>query len=453
MSVQKKEIKRILVANRGEIALRAIRTIKEMGKQAVAVYSTADKEALYLKYADVAVCIGGPKSSESYLSIPAIITAAEITECDAIFPGYGFLSENEHFVEACEKHNIAFIGPSTRVMQMMSDKSKAKDVMKAAGVPVIPGSDGIIEDMEDAKRKANEIGYPVILKASAGGGGRGMRVVEDESYLENAYLAASSEALGAFGNGDIYMEKYIKKPRHIEMQIVADKYGNCIHLGERDCSLQRRHQKVIEESPAILLDDATRSKLHAAAVQASKYIGYENAGTIEFLADEQKNFYFMEMNTRLQVEHPVSEMVSGVDIIELMIKVAEGEELPKQESITLKGHAIECRITAEDPVKFMPNPGKIKQWIVPGGRDVRVDSHAYPGYIVPSHYDSLIGKLIVWGETREKAIAKMHRALSEMEVAGIKTTIEFHKQMMKNPDFHSNDYDTKYLEGWSITQE
>lgn len=453
MNIVKKEIKRILVANRGEIALRAIRTIKEMGKQAVAVYSTGDKDALYLKYADAAVCIGGAKSSESYLNIPAIITAAEITESDAIFPGYGFLSENEHFVEACEKHNIVFIGPSTKVMQMMSDKSKAKDVMKAAGVPVIPGSDGIIEDMDDAKRKANEIGYPVILKASAGGGGRGMRVVEDESYLENAYLAASSEALGAFGNGDIYMEKYIKKPRHIEMQIIADKYGNCIHLGERDCSLQRRHQKVLEESPAILLDDATRKSLHEAAVRASKYVGYENAGTIEFLADEQKNFYFMEMNTRLQVEHPVSEMVANVDLIELMIKVAEGEELPSQDTIKLFGHAIECRITAEDPVRFMPNPGKIKQWVVPGGKDVRVDSHCYPGYIVPPHYDSLIGKLIVWAETRDKAIAKMSRALGEMEVSGIKTTIEFHKQMMRNPDFHTNNYDTKYLETWSITQE
>ncbi len=453
MNIEKKEIKRILVANRGEIALRAIRTIKEMGKQAVAVYSTGDKDALYLKYADVAVCIGGPKSSESYLNIPAIITAAEITESDAIFPGYGFLSENEHFVEACEKHNIVFIGPSTKVMQMMSDKSKAKEVMKAAGVPVIPGSEGIIQDIDDAKRKAIEVGYPIILKASAGGGGRGMRVVEDESYLENAYLAASSEALGAFGNGDIYMEKYIKKPRHIEMQIIADKYGNCIHLGERDCSLQRRHQKVLEESPAILLDEVTRKKLHEAAVKASKYVGYENAGTIEFLADEQRNFYFMEMNTRLQVEHPVSEMVSNVDLIELMIKVAEGEELPSQESIVLKGHAIECRITAEDPVRFMPNPGKIKQWIVPGGKDVRVDSHCYPGYIVPPHYDSLIGKLIVWAETREKAIAKMSRALGEMEVSGIKTTIEFHRQMMKNPDFHSNNYDTKYLETWSITQD
>ena len=445
----KREIKRVLVANRGEIALRAIRTIKEMGKIAIAVYSTADRDALYLKYADAAVCIGAEKSSQSYLNIPAIIAAAEVTEADAIFPGYGFLSENEHFVEVCEKHGIAFIGPSTTVMNLMSDKSKAKDVMKAAGIPVIPGSDGIITNMDEAKKVAIEIGYPVIMKASAGGGGRGMRVVEDESYIENAYLAASNEALGAFGDGSIYMEKYIKKPRHIEMQIIADKYGNVLHLGERDCSLQRRHQKLIEESPAILLDEATRKKLHETAVQATKYIKYENAGTFEFLADENKNFYFMEMNTRLQVEHPVSEMVSGVDIIELMIKVAEGEELPAQDTIELKGHAIECRITAEDPIKFLPNPGKIKQWIVPGGRNIRVDSHCYTGYIVPPHYDSLIGKLIVWGETRDRAIAKMQEALREFEVVGIKTTIDFHKKMMANPDFKSNNYDTKYLENYS----
>jgi len=447
--VAKREIKRVLVANRGEIALRAIRTIKEMGKIAIAVYSTADRDALYLKYADAAVCIGAEKSSQSYLNIPAIIAAAEVTEADAIFPGYGFLSENEHFVEVCEKHGIAFIGPSTTVMNLMSDKSKAKDVMRAAGIPVIPGSDGIITNMDEAKKVAIEIGYPVIMKASAGGGGRGMRVVEDESYIENAYLAASNEALGAFGDGSIYMEKYIKKPRHIEMQIIADKYGNVIHLGERDCSLQRRHQKLIEESPAILLDEATRKKLHETAVQATKYIKYENAGTFEFLADENKNFYFMEMNTRLQVEHPVSEMVSGVDIIELMIKVAEGEELPAQDTIELKGHAIECRITAEDPIKFLPNPGKIKQWIVPGGRNIRVDSHCYTGYIVPPHYDSLIGKLIVWGETRDRAIAKMQEALREFEVVGIKTTIDFHKKMMANPDFKSNNYDTKYLENYS----
>ncbi len=445
-----KKIESILVANRGEIALRAIRTIKEMGKKAIAVYSTADRDALYLKYADVAVCIGGEKSAESYLNIPAIITAAEITGADAIFPGYGFLSENQNFVEICEAHNIIFLGPSTRVMEMMSDKSKAKDVMTAAGVPVVPGSEGALKDAEDAKTRAKDIGYPVILKAAAGGGGRGMRVVEDESYIENAYLAASSEAFGAFGDGTMYMEKYIKNPRHIEMQVIADKHGNVLHVGERDCSMQRRHQKVIEETPAILLDEATRQRLHETAVKATKYIGYESAGTFEFLVDADKNFYFMEMNTRLQVEHTVSEMVSGLDLIEWMIRVGEGDTLPSQESITLKGHSIECRITAEDPVRFLPNPGKIKQWIVPGGKDVRIDSHCYAGYIVPPHYDSLIGKLIVWGENRERAIAKMYRALCEMEVTGIKTTIEFHKQMMLNPDFINNNYDTKYLEKWSI---
>lgn len=445
-----KKIESILVANRGEIALRAIRTIKEMGKKAIAVYSTADRDALYLKYADAAVCIGGEKSVDSYLNIPAIITAAEIAGADAIFPGYGFLSENQNFVEICAAHNIIFLGPSTQVMDMMSDKSKAKEVMTAAGVPVVPGSEGALKDAEDAKIRAKEIGYPVILKAAAGGGGRGMRVVEDESYIENAYLAASSEALGAFADGTMYMEKYIRNPRHIEMQILADKHGNVIHVGERDCSMQRRHQKVIEETPATLLDEPTRKRLHETAVKATKYIGYESAGTFEFLVDADKNFYFMEMNTRLQVEHTVSEMVSGLDLIEWMIRIGEGDTLPSQNEITLKGHSIECRITAEDPVKFLPNPGKIKQWIVPGGKDVRIDSHCYTGYIVPPHYDSLIGKLIVWGETRERAIAKMHRALSEFEVTGIKTTIEFHKQMMKNPDFINNNYDTKYLENWSI---
>ncbi|MEF3192093.1 MAG: acetyl-CoA carboxylase biotin carboxylase subunit [Campylobacterales bacterium] len=442
----KRELNTILVANRGEIALRAIRTIKEMGKRAVAVYSTADKDGLWLKHADIAVCIGGEKSSESYLNIPAIITAAEITGADAIFPGYGFLSENEQFVEICEMHNIVFIGPSAKVMNMMSDKSKAKEVMRSAGVPVVPGSEGALRDVNDARERAKEVGYPVILKAAAGGGGRGMRVVEDESYIENAFLAASSEALSAFGDGTMYMEKYIKGPRHIEVQVIADKYGNVLHLGERDCSMQRRHQKVIEESPAILLDEKTRARLHASAVRACQYIGYENAGTIEYLVDEDKNFYFMEMNTRLQVEHPVTEMVTGVDLIELMIRVAEGEELPKQETITFRGHAIEARITAEDPNTFMPNPGKIKQWIVPGGKDVRIDSHCYPGYIVPPHYDSLIGKLIVWAPTREKAIAKMARALDEFEISGIKTTVDFHKRMMANEDFRANRYDTKYLE-------
>ena len=439
-------LQKILIANRGEIALRAIRTIKEMGKQAIAVYSKADKDAHYLQLADAAICIGGEKSSESYLNIPAIISAAEIAEADAIFPGYGFLSENQQFVEICNLHGIKFIGPSLEVMQLMSDKSKAKEVMKKAGVPVIPGSEGAIKDVEEAKKVAKEIGYPVILKAASGGGGKGMRVVEDESYIENAFLAAESEAISAFGDGTIYMEKFIKNPRHIEVQLLGDAHGNVVHIGERDCSLQRRHQKMIEESPATILDDATRAKLLESAVKAAKAIGYENAGTIEFLVDADKNFYFMEMNTRLQVEHPVSEMVSGIDIVEWMIRIAEGEKLFDQNEIELKGHAIECRINAEDPVKFIPSPGKIKTWIQPGGKDVRVDSHVYCNYIVPPYYDSMIAKLIVWGEDRTKAIAKMKRCLEEFEVGGIKTTIDFHKKMMENPDFLSNNYDTKYID-------
>jgi len=443
------EIKRILVANRGEIALRAIRTIKEMGKEAVAVYSTADKDASYLKLADAAICIGAAPSSKSYLNIPSIIAAAEISGCDAVFPGYGFLSENQHFVEICTHHGIKFIGPTPEVMVMMSDKSKAKDVMIAAGVPVVPGSDGAIKDIADAAERAKVVGYPVILKAAAGGGGRGMRVVEDESYLENAFLAAEAEAVTAFGDGTIYMEKFIKNPRHIEVQVIADSHGNVLHIGERDCSMQRRHQKLIEESPAVALSPEIRAELHASAVRATKYIKYEGAGTFEYLLDADKNFYFMEMNTRLQVEHTVSEMVSGLDLIEMMIRVAEGEALPPQESVVLKGHSIECRITAEDPVKFLPCPGKITQWISPGGRDVRVDTHAHAGYIVPPTYDSMIGKLIVYGRDRNDAIARMHRALSEFTITGIKTTIPFHMKMMRNPDFINNNFDTKYLENYN----
>ena len=442
------EIKRILIANRGEIALRAIRTIKEMGKEAVAVYSTADKDAHYLKLADAAICIGGPKSHESYLNIPAVISAAELAECDAVFPGYGFLSENQNFVEICEHHSLKFIGPGVEVMQMMADKSKAKQVMAEAGVPTIPGSDGAVPDAETAKKLAKEIGYPVILKAAAGGGGRGMRVVEDESYIENAFLACEAEAVSAFGDGTLYMEKFIEAPRHVEVQVMGDSHGNAIHIGERDCSMQRRHQKLIEESPALVLDDARRRELLEAAVRATKHIGYEGAGTFEFLVDKHKNFYFMEMNTRLQVEHCVSEMVSGIDIIEWMIRVAEGEALPPQEQITLKGHAIECRITAEDPVSFLPSPGKIQKWIAPGGKDVRIDTHAYCNYIIPTHYDSMIGKLIVWGENRDRAIAKMRRALDEFEVGGVRTVIEFHRKMMRNEDFITNNFDTKYLENY-----
>ncbi len=442
------EIKRILVANRGEIALRAIRTIKEMGKEAVVVYSKGDKDAAYLKVADAAICIGDVKSSDSYLNIPAVISAADLTECDAIFPGYGFLSENQSFVEICNHHNIKFIGPSVELMEMMADKSKAKQVMAEAGVPTIPGSDGAVENAEVAKKMAKEIGYPVILKAAAGGGGRGMRIVEDESYIENAFLACEAEAVSAFGDGTLYMEKFIEAPRHVEVQVLGDSHGNAIHLGERDCSMQRRHQKLIEESPAVVLDEARRQELLEAAVRATKFLKYEGAGTFEFLVDKHNNFYFMEMNTRLQVEHCVSEMVSGVDIIKLMIEIAEGKELPKQEEITLKGHAIECRITAEDPVSFLPSPGKIQKWIAPGGKDVRIDTHAYCGYIIPTYYDSMIGKLIVWGEDRNAAIAKMKRALDEFEVAGVKTVIEFHRKMMRNPDFINNNFDTKYLENY-----
>ncbi|MCW1360256.1 acetyl-CoA carboxylase biotin carboxylase subunit [Campylobacter sp. US33a] len=439
------EIKSVLIANRGEIALRALRTIKEMGKKAICVYSEADKDALYLKYADVSICIGKARSSESYLNIPAIISAAEISEADAIFPGYGFLSENQNFVEICAKHNIKFIGPSVEAMALMSDKSKAKQVMQRAGVPVIPGSDGALSGVESAKKLAKEIGYPVILKAAAGGGGRGMRVVESEKDLEKAYWSAESEAMTAFGDGTMYMEKYIQNPRHIEVQVIGDSFGNVIHIGERDCSMQRRHQKLIEESPAILLDEKTRARLHETAIKAAKAIGYEGAGTFEFLVDKNLDFYFIEMNTRLQVEHCVSEMVSGIDIIELMIKVAEGGALPSQEEIKLKGHSIECRITAEDPKTFLPSPGKIAKYVPPAGRNVRMESHCYQDYSVPPYYDSMIGKLVVWAPDRNKAIAKMKVALDELIVSGIKTTKDFHLAMMENPDFINNNYDTNYL--------
>ncbi|MBO5063831.1 MAG: acetyl-CoA carboxylase biotin carboxylase subunit [Campylobacter sp.] len=441
-----REIKRILIANRGEIALRALRTIQEMGKEAVVVHSTADKDALYVKYADVTICIGEPRSSESYLNIPAIITACEISEADAIFPGYGFLSESQNFVEICAKHNIKFIGPSVEAMALMSDKSKAKQVMMRAGIPVVPGSDGAIKDIEMAKKLASEIGYPVIIKAAAGGGGRGMRVVEKEEDLEKNFWSAESEAMSAFGDGTMYMEKYISNPRHIEVQVLGDEHGNVVHVGERDCSMQRRHQKLIEESPAVILDEATRANLHETAVRAAKAIGYAGAGTFEFLYDQKDNkFYFIEMNTRLQVEHCVSEMCSGLDLIEWMIRIAQGEKLLDQSQIKLEGHAIECRITAEDPKSFTPNPGKITKYVAPGGRNVRMDSHVYEGYSVPPYYDSMIGKLIVHDTDRNKAIAKMKVALDQLIIQGIKTTKDFHIGMMNNDDFINNLYDTNYL--------
>ncbi len=445
--VEKKELSRILIANRGEIALRAIQTIQEMGKESIAIYSIADKDAHYLNTANAKVCIGGAKSSESYLNIPAIISAAELFEADAIFPGYGFLSENQNFVEICSHHSLEFIGPSAKVMALMSDKSKAKSVMKEAGMPVIEGSDGLLKSYQEAEEIADKIGYPVIIKAAAGGGGRGMRVVEDKSKLKNLYLAAETEALSAFGDGSVYLEKFINKPKHIEVQILADKHGNVIHVGERDCSVQRRQQKLIEETPAVVLEEGVRKRLLETAIKAAKYIGYVGAGTFEFLLDSNmKDFYFMEMNTRLQVEHTISEMVSGLNLIEWMIKIAQGEKLPNQESFSLKGHAIECRITAEDPKKFYPSPGKITEWIAPGGVNVRLDSHAHAHYVVPTHYDSMIGKLIVWGENRERAIAKMKRALKEFKVEGIKTTIPFHLEMLENADFRQARIHTKYLE-------
>ncbi|MDL0095171.1 acetyl-CoA carboxylase biotin carboxylase subunit [Campylobacter vicugnae] len=441
-----REIKRILIANRGEIALRALRTIQEMGKEAVVVHSTADKDALYVKYADATICIGEPRSSESYLNIPAIITACEISEADAIFPGYGFLSESQNFVEICAKHNIKFIGPSVEAMALMSDKSKAKQVMMRAGIPVVPGSDGAIKDIEMAKKLASEIGYPVIIKAAAGGGGRGMRVVEKEEDLEKNFWSAESEAMSAFGDGTMYMEKYISNPRHIEVQVLGDEHGNVVHVGERDCSMQRRHQKLIEESPAVILDEVTRANLHETAVRAAKAIGYAGAGTFEFLYDQKDNkFYFIEMNTRLQVEHCVSEMCSGLDLIEWMIRIAQGEKLLDQSQIKLEGHAIECRITAEDPKSFTPNPGKITKYVAPGGRNVRMDSHVYEGYSVPPYYDSMIGKLIVHDTDRNKAIAKMKVALDQLIIQGIKTTKDFHIGMMNNDDFINNLYDTNYL--------
>lgn len=418
-----------------------------MGKQAIAIYSIADKNTHYLDVADAKVCVGGEKSSQSYLNIPAIMSAAELFDADAIFPGYGFLSENQNFVEICAHHNIEFIGPNSEVMVLMSDKSKAKDVMKEAGVPVIMGSDGALKDYKEAQKVAEEIGYPVILKAAAGGGGRGMRVVEKPELLKNLYLAAESEAVSAFGDGTIYMEKFIRNPKHIEVQILADKHGNVVHIGERDCSAQRRQQKLIEEAPAVVLKEEVRQRLLETAVKAAKYIGYVGAGTFEFLLDANyEDFYFMEMNTRLQVEHTVSEMISGLDLIEWMIRIAEGEKLPPQESISFKGHSIECRITAEDPEKFYPCPGKITKWVSPGGANVRLDTHAYGGYSVPMHYDSMIGKLIVWGNDRQEAIIRMRRALKEFCIEGIKTTIPFHIKMMENKDFHDCAIHTKYLE-------
>ncbi|MDQ3714254.1 MAG: acetyl-CoA carboxylase biotin carboxylase subunit [Acidobacteriota bacterium] len=450
MKIQK--FRKILIANRGEIACRIIWTCKEMGIRTVAVHSEADKDALHVRYADEAICIGAPPSAQSYLNIPSIISAAEITNVDAIHPGYGFLAESERFAKVCEDCNIKFIGPKAHVIGMMGDKVEARRTMKAAGVPILPGSPEPIESAEEAVKLAKEIGFPVIIKAAAGGGGRGMRIVREEKDLTTNLETAQTEALAAFKNGSVYIEKYIERPRHIEIQILADEHGNVIHLGERECTIQRRHQKLLEESPSPVITKEQREQMGAIAVKACKKIGYSSAGTFEFLLDEDGSFYFMEMNTRIQVEHPVTEMVTLADIVRNQIRIAEGEELGyTQDDVQIVGHSIECRINAEDPVKFTPSPGKITAFNIPGGPGVRVDTAVYPGYVVPPFYDSMIAKLIVHARTRDFAIARMKRALEMMVVEGIKTTIPLHLRIMNDEKFQKGDFSTKFMEEFLST--
>lgn len=445
--MKKREFRKILIANRGEIACRIIWTCKEMGIKTVAVHSTADKDALHVRYADEAVCIGGAPSAESYLNIPAIISAAEITNVDAIHPGYGFLAESERFAKVCEDCNIKFVGPRPDVIGMMGDKVEARRTMTAAGVPILPGSPEPIETAEEAMTLAKEIGFPVIIKAAAGGGGRGMRIVRDEADLAINLELAQTEALAAFKNGSVYIERYIERPRHIEIQVLADEHGNVIHLGERECSIQRRHQKLLEEAPSVAITPEQREKMGAVAVKACREIGYSSAGTFEFLLDEDGSFYFMEMNTRIQVEHPVTEMVTLADIVRNQIRIAEGEKLGfEQKDVLIVGHSIECRINAEDPVKFTPSPGKITAFNTPGGPGVRVDTAIYPGYVVPPFYDSMVAKLIVHARTRDLAIARMRRALEMMVVEGIKTTIPLHLKIMNDENFQKGNFSTKFME-------
>ena len=442
--------KKILIANRGEIAMRLIRTCKEMDIKTVAVYSTADEESLHVRFADEAVCIGPPASSDSYLKMSNIIAAAEITNADAIHPGYGFLSENSQFSKVCEEHKIKFIGASSEMIEKMGDKSAAKETMKLAGVPTIPGSDGILDSLESAKEEAKEIGYPVMLKATAGGGGKGMRVVLKQKDLEKAWESARQEASNSFGNEGMYIEKLIEEPRHIEIQIVGDSYGKACHLSERDCSIQRRHQKLTEETPSPFMNNELREKMGAAAVKAAEYIKYEGAGTVEFLVDKNQNFYFMEMNTRIQVEHPITEQVIDFDLIREQILVASGVRISGKNYIP-KLHSIECRINAEDPYdNFRPSPGKISTLHFPGGHGIRLDTHVYSGYTIPPHYDSMIAKLISTAQTREEAISKMKRALDEFIIEGIKTTIPFHSKLMQHTDYISGNYTTKFMEDFSM---
>ena len=442
-----REIRKILIANRGEIAIRVIWTCKEMGIKTVAVHSEADREALHVRYADEALCIGPASSAESYLNIPAIISAAEITNVDAIHPGYGFLAESATFAKICEDCNIKFIGPKPSVIAMMGDKVEARRTMKAAGVPILPGSTELIESTEEAEKIAQEIGFPLIIKASAGGGGRGMRIVRAESELANNLELAQTEALNAFKNGSVYIERYIERPRHIEIQVLADEHGSVIHLGERECTIQRRHQKLLEEAPSPVISKKLRDQMGAVAIKACQEIGYSSAGTFEFLLDEDGSFYFMEMNTRIQVEHPVTEMVTLIDIVRNQIRIAKGEKLGyTQDDVQIVGHAIECRINAEDPVKFTPSPGRITAFNIPGGPGVRVDTAVYPGYVVPPYYDSMIAKLIVHARTRESAIARMQRALDMMVIEGIKTTIPLHQAIMADENFQKGEFSTKFME-------
>lgn len=443
--------KKILIANRGEIALRVIRTCREMGIKTVAVYSTADKDSLHVRFADEAVCIGKPASADSYLNIPHIMAAAEITNADAIHPGYGFLAENAKFSQICADHGIKFIGPTPDMINKMGDKITAKETMIKAGVPVVPGSGGLLESVEQAKDLAkNVVGYPVILKATAGGGGKGMRVVWNESEIEKAFTTAKAEAAASFKNDGIYMEKFVEEPRHIEIQIAGDQYGTVCHLSERDCSIQRRHQKLVEESPSPFITPELRKAMGEAAIKAASAINYESVGTIEFLVDKHRNFYFMEMNTRIQVEHCVTEEVINFDLIKEQIKIAAGERISGLNHEP-QMYAIECRINAEDPYNdFRPSPGKITNLHTPGGHGVRVDSHVYAGYVIPPYYDSMIGKLITVARTRDEAIDTMYRALSEYVIEGIKTTIPFHLQLMKNEDFRSGNFTTKFLESFTM---
>ncbi|MCQ6280892.1 acetyl-CoA carboxylase biotin carboxylase subunit [Bacillus sp. EB600] len=447
--------KKVLIANRGEIAVRVIRACREMGIHTVAVYSEADKESLHVKMADEAYCIGPTASKDSYLNMTNLISAALLSNADAIHPGYGFLAENADFAEFCTECNITFIGPAAEAINKMGEKAVARDTMKQAGVPTVPGTEGLVEDLEEAVKVANGIGYPVIVKATAGGGGKGMRVANDETELRKAIRQAQKEAETAFGNSGVYIEKYLEEPRHVEIQIIADKMGNVVYLGERDCSIQRRHQKLVEEAPSPALNQELREQMGNAAVAAAKSVNYHGAGTVEFLLDKHGQFFFMEMNTRIQVEHPVTEMITGVDLIREQITVAAGYPLSFQQSdIRINGWALECRINAENPAKnFMPSPGKVEMYLPPGGYGVRVDSAVYPGYQISPFYDSMVAKIIVWGKDRNEAIQRMKRALSEFEISGIKTTIPFHLQLLEHEAFVNGDFNTKFLELHSIKIE